>query len=347
MVDSLILNNKVITFKEVLSKRVKGDSDFEKQTLLFLLQWLTNESTFTFQTSGSTGLPKNITVNRTQIQASIRQTASFLNLKENQTAFVCLDTSKIAGIMMLARGLEIGMKMTINTPTSTPLKDIQGDFEFCALVPLQVDNSSNQSLNRIKKLIIGGGVIQEALETRLKKLSNATFHTYGMTETLSHVALREISPNHTAEFKFLPEVDFKTNEDQTLSIKSNVTEGVWIQTNDIVKLNQTGFTWLGRTDNTINSGGYKINLDILKTKILSLNPDFEFVLTSTPDSQFGERLILLSLSEDEINLESLAFYEKPRLFLKTSSFPILVNGKIDSQKIKRSIESYKEWNLKD
>ena len=345
MIDSFSLNGITIPFSKINSGEIKGSSSFEQNTISFIKDWISNKQLFTLSTSGSTGQPKKIEVKRLQIIASVNQTASFLELKESQSALICLDTSKVAGIMMLARGLELGMKMTVITPTSTPLQNIQDTFDFCAMVPLQVQSTSSKELNQINKLIIGGGTINEDLESRLKDLTNSTYHTYGMTETLSHVALREITPHNSYQYSFLPHIDFKTNHDDCLCIKSPVTENQWVETNDIVKLDDDKFTWLGRIDNTINSGGYKINLDILKTKIEKLNPDFEFVLSSIPDHKLGDKLVLISLKEYTIKLDHLDFYEKPKQLFKSTYFPLLASGKIDNQKVKRYINEYIEWGI--
>ena len=343
MADYLLLNGQKIKFNDIVNEEVTINSPFEQSTFSFVKDWLSNKQTFKFYTSGSSGEPKAITVKRSQIEASINQTASFLKLKKNDSSLICLDTSKIAGIMMLSRGLYIGMEMTIISPTSTPLDNITSTFDFCALVPLQVKNSSNQKLSLIKKLIIGGGVIDKTLENRLLTLTNNTYHTYGMTETLSHVALREISPNTSKLFSFLPGVQFKIRNNNCLSIKSLVTENEWVDTNDIVDLNNNQFTWIGRIDNTINSGGYKINLDALQSKIQQLNPNLEFVLSSIPDPHLGDKLILVSLEKPDLKWATLDFYEIPKLLFKTNSFPLLASGKIDLQMIKKSIGSYQEW----
>lgn len=334
-----ILNNRKITFDNIKS----GYNHFETNTLEFIRKWISKSTSFTFTTSGSTGNPKPITITRNQILESIKQTNKALNLSECKTALICLDTSKIGGAMMLARSMELRLEMTIVSPSSNPLKDIKTSFDFCAMVPLQVEASSISELNQIKKLIIGGAPIKNELELKLKKIDTQSFHTYGMTETISHVALKEIAPNNSKFYTFLPSIEYRINNKKCLCIKGKITNNNWIETNDQVQLHENTFKWLGRFDNTINSGGYKINLDLLTSKIQETNPKLDFILSSKNDSTLGDALVLISTSEHEINFVGLEFYEIPKEFLLIDNWPLLPSGKIDKKSIKDQLQVLKKW----
>lgn len=332
-------------------------SDNARNTLLFCTQWLSGTDAYTIKTSGSTGRPKPITILRQQMEASAKATGKALGLRAGQHALVCLPTRYIAGRMILVRGFVLGLNMTVVEPTSDPFVQTSTDaeFDFTALVPLQLqtlldsESTVHARLNRMKAILMGGGPVSAALEARLQSLTVPIYHTFGMTETVTHIALRRLNGQARSNaFTPLPDVQLDVDERGCLNIRSVVTLDQLIQTNDRVILHEDGtFVWLGRCDSVINSGGIKVQVEkvekALEQAMLQLElPERRMFVGPIPDERFGETVSLIveslpfsSEEENAINSclkESLDAYEIPRRFVHLPRFAETPTRKIDRQK---------------
>jgi O-succinylbenzoic acid--CoA ligase len=345
---NLLLNNKSVTLTSVLQGNVNPASDFEKSTLDFIHRWLNNQQTFILQTSGSTGTPKKIEVQRAQLVASATATLKALKLKANDNALICLSTQYIAGIMMLVRCLEGNLKITAIEPSSNPLASVppQVQFDFAALVPYQAEticaDMHVSALNRIKKIIVGGAPVSVKLMETLREAESSVYQTYGMTETLSHIALQKISNVDTdAAFKALPGVKLRLDERNCLVIETNYLPEA-IVTNDIVEmLDEHSFLWLGRADNVINSGGIKLFPEkIEKTVALvfaSLAINKLFFICGLPDTKLGTQVSLIIESKEKIDeaelmqtlRKQLSKHELPKTIRYTNAFEMTPTGKVN------------------
>ena len=228
----------------------------------FLTDWFNEKDFVIVQTSGSTGKPKPIQLQKEFMKNSALATGVFFGLKENTTALLCLSTDYIAGKMMLVRALTLGWQLDIVEPDSNPLKSIKKQYDFSAMVPLQLRNSLNE-LHKINKLIVGGGVVSNDLIVAIQNISTKVFATYGMTETITHIAVKKLN-NFTplrgattkqSVYKTLPNVLISQDDRNCLVIEAPKVTSEIITTNDVVKLiSKTDFEWLGSYDNVINSG---------------------------------------------------------------------------------------------
>lgn len=247
-------------------------TDYEAQTQAFCRAWLSHQSSFTLHTSGSTGTPKPIVLTRAQMRASAQLTGRVLGLQPGDKALVCLNTRYVAGVMMLVRGLELGMPMTIQEPSGNPLALFDSPsthFDFTALVPLQLQTILEATpeklsiLNTMKAILVGGAATSPLLERELQLIKAPVFATYGMTETVSHIALRRLNGQERSRwFTALDGVELGVDERGCLHITSAATNFEQVQTNDVVEFRSqaspTQFQLLGRADTIINSGGVKI-----------------------------------------------------------------------------------------
>lgn len=261
----------------------------------FLAEWENDSDTMQVQTSGSTGDPKRMQVHKLAMARSARRTCQVLELGYGDTALLCLPVEYISGKMMIVRAKEMGLDLREGSPGLEPLLGYTDEIDFCAMTPLQVEHSIEQ-IHQIKKLIIGGGAVSKSL---LKKISqqkylrpdqNHIWETYGMTETLSHIALRRIYPFVEEHFTVFHQIKFGTDERDCLWIDDPITHRGILQTNDRVRLVENGFVYLGRTDSVINSGGAKIQpepLEIYFQDQLNRN----ILLLGKKDTSLGEKLI--------------------------------------------------------
>lgn len=304
----------------------------------FILEWLNEEDYIVVQTSGSTGTPKKITLKKQQVQNSALATIAYFQLSENTKALLCLSSQYIAGKMMLVRAMVGGWNLYAVAPKNNPLKNLSDTFDFTAMVPFQVFHSL-EDLHKVKKIIIGGGAIPQKLETQLQQENTLAYATYGMTETISHIAIRQVNGEGRAStFKALPQVTFSQTLEGCLKIHApHISDEVQI-TNDVVELKSaTEFQFLGRIDNVINSGGVKIYPEEVERK-LSAQIEKPFFIASEEDEALGERIILIVESGSPIKMEqlSIAFetlspYERPK---KIYTLPQFIYT--DTEKIKRS-----------
>lgn len=303
----------------------------------FLEEWNNSSPYVHVQTSGSTGAPKPMMVEKRRMLASARITCDFLALHEGDTALLCMSLDYIAGKMMVVRSLERRLKLIAVEPSGHPLAAVNSDINFAAMVPMQVFNSlqvpeERERLMQIKQLIIGGGAIDEAMAAELKTFPNAVWSTYGMTETLSHIALRRLSGPEASEwYSPFDAVSVSLSADGCLVIEApEVCEGRLV-TNDIAELATDGrFRILGRKDNVICSGGLKIQAEQVER---SLQPYMHhpFIISKRPDEKFGEIVVLLTEgSTDEAQAiceRILPKYHQPRAYLHVPTIPLTATGK--------------------
>jgi len=350
MPTSLILNNKLFSYEQIKSGEYSASTPFEKNTLLFCQQWFNGQEVFEQKTSGSTGTPKLIKITRAQMQLSARLTIEALSLKANGIALVCIDTAFIGGKMMLVRALEYQLQLIINEPSSNPFEHIDTPVDFIAMVPLQFENSLTDYQKKIencKAIIIGGAPVSILLASRIAKLNTAIYSTYGMTETVSHIALKKISDSPENSFTTLGDVTISINNKGQLIINGEITNHQDLITNDRVELvSSNQFKWLGRSDNVVNSGGIKIQLEEIELKIKKYFDDnnikIQFFLYGIPDDHLGNKLVLCIESKNIINrINEINFFSIGINKLSCPKKIVFINKFVEtsSGKINR-VESY-------
>ena len=318
-------------------------SDFHCQLFLFLKEWFSDSPTLIVKTSGSTGTPKEMVVEKERMMQSANLTCSFLQLQKEDTALLCMPLEYIAGKMMVVRSLIAGLNLYTVKPSGNPLKELDIVFDFAAMIPLQVYNTLRSDvgilrLEQIKNLIIGGGSIDKELEEKLKDFPNPIYSTYGMTETLSHIALRQINgKNSSLNYRTFNSVEVCLSEEKTLIINAPLVNKDTLYTNDVAEIYCDGtFRIIGRKDNIINSGGVKIQIEEIES-LLKPYIKNDFAITSLPDSKFGEIIVLLI--QEHINLleisNHLPHYYIPKKVFVVKEIPITKTGKKNRIEIKK------------
>ena len=308
----------------------------------FLAQWNDTSDVIEVHTSGSTGKPKRLLVEKRRMVNSARITCDFLGLKEGDSALLCMPLDYIAGKMVVVRSLVSHLHLISVMPSSHPLKDITQPIDFAALVPLQVYSSLQEPAERerlmsIRHLIIGGGAIDDSLESQLQQFPNAVWSTYGMTETLSHIALRRISgENSSLWYSPLDGVDVSLSSDSCLEIYAPQVNPEKLHTNDIAELRtlpdgSKEFRILGRKDNVIDSGGIKIQAEEVE-RLLRPHLSCGFMITKVSDARLGEAVTILIESDDaylalSICKHVLPKHWVPRHVLPISHIPLTETGK--------------------
>ena len=327
--NSFKLNGVSYSLESLLSHSKANHKNFFQ----FLKKWTDKSPDVELQTSGSTGVPKKLHISKNKMILSAKRTGTFLSLQPGDKALCCLPLDYIAGKMMVVRALVLGLDLYLIKPSKNPLKTFSNRFDFVAFTPYQLEHSI-QHLNKIKTLIVGGGPINEKTKKILYKNKTNVYETYGMTETVSHVALKHVSQGEQ-EFKALKGVRFETkNNCLKIFCESILTRP--IVTNDVVSLiSEKRFVWKGRVDFVVNSGAIKIYPEELEKK-LSQAISVPFVIIGVPDEKFGEKIAIVFEGETPHNfkdfIEGLDFFEKPKKVFNLDVFP-RNNNKVLRRKI--------------
>lgn len=340
------------SYNEIATGKFSVLDEYLSYTLNFCKDWLSGTSHFAFTTSGSTGAPKAIIADREHMLISARGTIKAVQLTPEEHVYLCISSKMIGGAMMLVRAMELGCDVSIVSPSSNPIETLDENhlFTFVSFVPMQVfevqsDESIQRKLNRFKHILLGGAPANENTLLALSKLSCDVWQTYGMTETLSHIALRRVGKDKY--YKVLEGVHIKKDESNCLCISSPITDNQWLLTNDVINLiDDMHFELVGRIDDVINSGGIKIfsydveHAIIEKMNNLEIAPKPMFVCRK-PDEKYGESVVVVMMGEklsDEVLEQlkehcriSLGKYAAPRHFYFANEFEKLESGKLDKK----------------
>ena len=322
---------------------------YEVSIANFLEDWLDFSDTIMVKTSGSTGKPKEIFLEKQQMIHSAEATGGYFKAGEDTKALLCLSADYIAGKMMLVRALVLGWDLHAVAPERDALTEYDNNYDFVAMVPYQLHHAID-ALDKVKKMIVGGGVISLELEAKLQNSTTEVFATYGMTETITHVAVRRLNGFAKSEvFSALPNVKFSLDDRGCLIIDAPKVSHNAVVTNDLVTLHSpVSFSWLGRVDNVINSGGIKISPEEIETK-LSKFLDTPFIIASETDEALGQRIIMVVEGKDVPSEETyrrafqyLDSYERPKRIYSLTKFPYTDTGKIKRQDVLSLLHKHKQ-----
>jgi o-succinylbenzoate---CoA ligase len=348
----IILNYKTVT-PEVIADQLRSSTlpEWERELYLFLNEWVSDSDFVLAQTSGSTGEPKPIELSKSVMQKSAKRTIEYFGLQKDDKLLLSLPCRYIAGKMMVVRAIVGQMNLIAVDPANYFDFTEQEKFDFGAMVPNQVfklleQPSGIKKLQNIRNLLVGGSGISEEMEARISQLSSRIVLTYGMTETASHIAIRELSGKRKSDlYQCLPGISVSLSENDCLQIHlPEFAESV--KTKDLAQLvSDTSFRILGRADSVIISGGIKYSPETLEKKLEPLISE-RFVISSVPDEKLGEKLALViegkpaetKVLEQKINGLFTAF-ERPKIICFLEYFPKTVSGKIRRKELKKLIQN--------
>jgi o-succinylbenzoate---CoA ligase len=350
MKENYFINHKGYSREELIvfagnKLKQEGLADWERDLYTFIQLWLSPVEYISIYTSGSTGMPKEIKITKAQMLRSAKRTLEYFEVRPLENALLCLPVKYIAGMMMVVRAFVGYLNLCTLAPQQLKLEDIKEKMSFAALTPLQIDKLiiKDQHVSGIEKMILGGMPVSMSLEHKLKSyFLGKVWETYGMTETITHVAIREIG-NDPQKFQALPGILFSTDERDCLMISDPLLHDEPISTNDRVELlSNTSFRLLGRADNTINSGGVKVQPEVLEMK-LALYITGKYCITSVQNEILGEIVVLVvekgydafRVQEGIDNLES---YQRPKKIVELPQIPLTSNGKVNYDAMKKEVD---------
>jgi O-succinylbenzoic acid--CoA ligase len=356
--DSIFINGRDVLIRHIIGNEATPQSEFEHGTFSFIRDWHKGVDSFSQLTSGSTGEAKKITLSRGQMIRSAELTQKALHLQEGWHCLLCLQPSFIAGKMMMVRSFVTGMKIIATEPLANPFLKLSSvlPIDFVALVPYQlhkiVRSESANLLNTVKSIIVGGAIVDSETREKLQEFSCQFYATYGMTETISHVALMALNGKFASDcYNILPGITISIDERDCLIIQGDHLPGREIITNDLVELtDRNKFRWLGRWDNVINTGGLKVIPEKLEAEIEKIFQKLgiagNFLISSLPDLKLGNRIVLLleqKVSEPLLEIlmqemrERIPKHEVPKEVFSGISFQLANNGKINRTATQRLV----------
>lgn len=321
-----------------ISEIRSSSPEWEYAHLDFILEWLNDYDSIEIQTSGSTGAPTGWRVRKSAMEASARLTGDYFDCKEGTTAMLALPGSFIAGKMMLVRAMVLGWRISTIKPAARPFEEISTPFDFAAFTPMQVAQLSDKQmhlLSTFKTVILGGAAVSDELRAQLAAHCNNVYETYGMAETVSHVAVRKLQHKETP-FEALQGISFSIDSEHRLQIHAPHLSDSALQTQDVVELlSETSFYYRGRFDRVINSGGVKLFAEVIERKLGALIAE-PFQLTSLPDAILGQRVVLYIESMSPVDESALKTkmtalldrYEVPKEIRIVKEFERTHSGKI-------------------
>lgn len=329
--------------------------DWKEEVYSFILQFLDRSADRIIQhSSGTTGEPKPIYLRKEAMVNSARRTLEFFRPGAGSRILLCLPVRYIAGKMVVVRALEGKLDLVLAEPSGNPLHSVSGPFSLCSLVPLQLHSALEQGedLSRFETILVGGGSVHETIREKLALVVGThVYESFAMTETCSHIALKRISgPVSESFFTLMQGVRISTDQRGCLVAEmEGVTEQPVI-TNDLVEIRMNGrqFSWEGRYDNLINSGGIKIRPEPLEQEIGKWL-GYECVLVAVTDPVLGERMVLVvehpgdgaPVDRWEVLLKSnLAAAECPKRIVTLERFPRNLSFKPDRKEIKRMLNLF-------
>lgn len=312
---------------------IKEGEEWEKQIGDFLLSWLDNFDVVTVRTSGSTGVPKEYKLHKQHMINSAVMTGNRFKIGAEKDALCCLPLSYIAGKMMLVRAMTLGWHLDLVKPSTTPLDKAEKRYDFTAMSPLQLSKSLD-NIHKTRKVIIGGGAVSQKLIDDLNGKHTRVYHTYGMTETSSHIAVRELYPKQEEFYSTVENVTVEQDEEGKLIVHAPDFAYTSLTTNDLVEINDAHqFKVLGRVDDVINTGTVKVHPAQVEEK-LAHHISESFFISGKADEELGQKVILIIEGEEkEVQhaFKKLGKFEIPKEIYFVNQFDLTHTGKIDKR----------------
>jgi len=331
----------MLNYAYSLLRESKTLTEWKKDILYFIIDYLSASDEIKATTSGSTGTPKTVGLKKKHVKNSALKTVEFFQLQRGDNVLLALPVRYIAGKLMIVRALEARLNLYAVPPAMVPAFD-QPEVAFAAFTPSQVaalkeTDKGTGLLRSVRKMIVGGEAIAPQLEAWMRSHPTEIWHTYGMTETITHVALRKVNgPEASSRFVPLPGVKVLLHDDGTLIIDAPHVGVRFLKTNDMAEVFPDGsFTVLGRKDHVVISGGVKLFPEQIERKLSDVigRP---FFLTGQQDDKWGQRLVLVIEGEPEVPDETLCSligryvskFEVPKAIIYKKKLEKTASGKL-------------------
>lgn len=312
-------------------------------------------------TSGSTGQPKRVELSAAALQASATATAE--RVGGHGQWLLALPTDHVAGWQVVVRSVLAGTtpvqlegSFTVEAFTSAAAR-LTGP-RFVSLVPTQLlrlveDPSGLAALASFDAVLVGGAALPTPLLARAEAADVRVHRTYGMTETAGGCVYDGTPLTGVAvqldEGRVLlggPVLASSYVDDPALTAERLTTDATgqrWFRTDDLGELIDGCLRLLGRVDDVINTGGFKVAPRPVEEALLRLPGVREAVVLAVPDPAWGQRVAAVLVGQ-ESSLQDLREALRPGLtpqslphqVLWLDRLPLLRSGKPDLAALRRT-----------
>ena len=348
----IIFQSNRIPFAEYkkLESFVSGNN-YLQDILDFLDRW-NDETVSVIQvpTSGSTGSPKTINLSKSSMIKSAEKSSAYFNFEAGQMTLLGLPAKYIAGKMMLVRAIQSGLDIILTKPSADNLLDSVDSemrIDFIPMTPFQLLSSFKKTpdkFNQIDKILLGGGALTPSIKQLIPQIRSNLYHGFGMTETITHIAVKELKTNRDSLYKALSGIKFEVDDKSRLIIYADHLDEV-IHTNDIVQLSgDNKFEWLSRWDNVINSGGIKLYPEQIELKLEPLIKQ-PFFIYQVSDERLGQRPVLFIESSENGSHNLIQNIDKTleKFEIPDEIYFVKLFHRTPTGKIQRSVTAEEYW----
>jgi len=308
-------------------------------------------------TSGSTGEPSEVLVSSDALRASARATAAHLGAEGHW--LLALPTDRVAGAMVVVRSRLADTALTGVGPGPFTAEAFIAAAErlpsdgprFTSLVPTQLSRvldspQGADALASFAAVLVGGAALGFEVPANIVR-------TYGLTETAGGCVYNGVPIGDTSVL-LRPDgriliagsslADGYRPERPDAWVEENGTR--WLVTSDLGRWAADGrLSVLGRVDDVITTGGFKVNPRTVERAINAQSWVKESAVVGAPNPEWGEVVVafvvptslkeMQRLSALRRALEPLmARHELPRELIVVESLPRLPAGKVDYRKLR-------------
>ncbi len=255
-------------------------------------------------TSGSTGEPKGVVHTHGSIQAAVLNTGARLGCNAADHWLACISLAHVGGLSVVLRALHFGSQLTIapRADSATIESAVKNGANMTSLVPT-VLHSVN--ISNFKTVLVGGAHTP-------KNLPSNAISTYGLTESFGGVVYNG-TPLNGVEIRISQDSEIEIRCASLLRAYRNGfdpknSEG-WLLTSDLGEFNDGKLSVLGRKDDLIKTGGYKVWPITVESSLRQHEAIADLIVAGTPDEKWGQTVtawVVLRPDAKSLRLDDLS-----------------------------------------
>lgn len=302
-------------------------------------------------TSGSTGTPRIVLLQRSALLTSAAATAQRLGGPGQW--LLALGLNHIAGIQVVLRSQLAGYSPVICPSGGTAFssqfvartEELTAERRYVSLVPTQLrrllaDELATRALASYDAVLLGGAAAEDALLDSAAARGCTIVTTYGMSETCGGCVYDGV-PLDGVEVHVDGALGQITLSGPVVArgyrnvVRPDPFTGNAFRTSDAGLLIEGKLRVMGRTDDLINTGGKKVAPDEVVAALLSVSGVSDAAVVGLEDHEWGQRIgaiVVTDLPTATVRTALRAVlpgYAVPKLLTTVAAIPRIGIGKVD------------------